>query len=47
MAERFAAAGMKVVLADIDEDALPEAESQLAAHGATVLAVPTDVTEPE
>ena len=47
MAERFAAAGMKVVLADIDEDALPEAESQLAEHGATVLSVPTDVTEPD
>ena len=47
MAERFAAAGMTVVLADIDEDALPEAESRLAEHGATALGVPTDVTQPE
>lgn len=47
MAERFAASGMTVVLADIDEKALPEAESQLAEHGATALGVPTDVTQPE
>ena len=36
MAERFAAAGMTVVLADINEDALPEAESRLAERGAFV-----------
>ena len=46
MAERFAAAGMSVVLADIDEDALPEAESRLAERGASALGVPVDVADP-
>jgi NAD(P)-dependent dehydrogenase (short-subunit alcohol dehydrogenase family) len=44
MAERFAAEGMKVVLADIEQGALAQAESEMKAKGATVLAVPTDVS---
>ena len=47
MAERFAAAGMTVVLADINEDALPEAESRLAERGASALGVPVDVADPD
>lgn len=47
MAERFAAAGMTVVLADIDEEALPEAESRLAERGASALGVPVDVADPD
>jgi NAD(P)-dependent dehydrogenase (short-subunit alcohol dehydrogenase family) len=43
MAERFAAEGMKVVLADIEEGALAEVEREMKASGATVLAVRTDV----
>jgi len=46
MAKRFAAEGMKVVLADIEEKALAEAEGVLKAKGATALAVPTDVSQP-
>ncbi len=45
MAERFAAEGMKVVLADIEEGALVKAESEMKAGGATVLAVRTDVSK--
>ncbi len=45
MAERFAAEGMKVVLADVEEEALSEAEGALKAKGATALAVPTDVSK--
>lgn len=44
MAERFAAEGMKVVLADVETDALARAEAELKAGGATVLAVRTDVS---
>ena len=44
MAERFAAEGMKVVLADIEEEALAKAESEMKAGGATVIAVRTDVS---
>jgi len=44
MAERFAAEGMKVVLADIEREALAAAEGEMKASGATVLAVPTDVS---
>ena len=47
MAERFAAAGMTVVLADINADALPEAESRLAERGASALGVPVDVADPD
>ena len=45
MAERFAAEGMKVVLADIEEEALAKAESEMNAEGATVIAVRTDVSK--
>ena len=44
LAERFAAAGMKVVLADVEEAALAELEADLKAKGATVLTVRTDVS---
>jgi NAD(P)-dependent dehydrogenase (short-subunit alcohol dehydrogenase family) len=43
LAERFAAEGMKVVLADIEQAALTRTVDALAARGATVRAVPTDV----
>ena len=45
VATRLAGEGMKVVLADIEEGPLADAEKQLADAGATVLAVPTDVTK--
>ena len=44
LAERFAAEGMKVVLADVEEDALAKLAADLKAKGATVLAVQTDVS---
>ena len=45
MAQRFAAEGMKVVLADIEEGALANTEGEMKASGATVLAVTTDVSK--
>ena len=45
LAERCAREGMKVVLADIEEPALKEAEKTLKDRGASVLAVPTDVSK--
>ena len=47
MATRFAEEGMRVVLADIEEGPLADAEKKLADGGATVLAVPTDVSKGE
>lgn len=47
MAERFAAAGMKVVLADIEASVLQQAEQEMRAAGATVLGVQTDVAKAE
>jgi NAD(P)-dependent dehydrogenase (short-subunit alcohol dehydrogenase family) len=47
MADRFAAAGMRIVLADIEESALRQAEEEIRAKGATVLGVVTDVTKAE
>jgi len=44
LAERFAAEGMKLVLADIEEPALRAANDKLSDQGATTLAVPTDVS---
>lgn len=44
MAERFAAEGMAVVLADIEEQSLAKLEEDLRTKGATVLAVQTDVS---
>jgi NAD(P)-dependent dehydrogenase (short-subunit alcohol dehydrogenase family) len=45
MARAFAGRGARLVLADIDEQALAQAEKELAAEGARVLGVPTDVRE--
>jgi NAD(P)-dependent dehydrogenase (short-subunit alcohol dehydrogenase family) len=47
LAERFAAEGAKIVLADIEPQALDEAAAAFRAGGTTVLAVPTDVSKPE
>ena len=47
MANAFAGEGMRVVLADIEPGALEEAAASLRARGATVLAVPTDVSQGE
>jgi NAD(P)-dependent dehydrogenase (short-subunit alcohol dehydrogenase family) len=47
LAERAAREGMKVVLADIEEDALRQAAEELTATGADVLAVRTDVSRAE
>lgn len=44
LAERFAAEGMRVVIADVEEEPLAELEADLKANGATVLAVRTDVS---
>ena len=44
LAERFAAEGMKVVLADVEEKPLAKLEAALRAKGATVLAIRTDVS---
>ncbi len=45
LAERFAAEGMKVVLADIEAGPLAETAAALEAKGATTLAVETDVSK--
>lgn len=47
MADRFAAAGMKIVLADVEETALRQAEEEMRAAGANVLGVVTDVAKVE
>src|SRR4051794_26987241 len=47
VAGRCAAAGMKVVLADIEQSALELAEKELSGDGADVIAVPTDVSKSE
>lgn len=44
MARRFANEGMKLVLADINEEALTDTAEELQAQGAEVLTVPTDVS---
>ncbi len=44
MAERFAAEGMKVVLADVEKGALAQAEAEMREKSATVLSVLTDVS---
>jgi NAD(P)-dependent dehydrogenase (short-subunit alcohol dehydrogenase family) len=43
LAERFAAEGMHVVMADVEEPALSKAAAALAGSGASVLALVTDV----
>jgi NAD(P)-dependent dehydrogenase (short-subunit alcohol dehydrogenase family) len=45
MANRFAAEGMQVVIADVERPALNKAESELRAAGTKVLAVQTDVSK--
>ena len=45
MAQAFAAAGMNVAIADIEERALAEAEDSLAADGASVWSTVLDVTD--
>jgi NAD(P)-dependent dehydrogenase (short-subunit alcohol dehydrogenase family) len=45
LAERFAAEGMHVVMADVEEPALAKAAAGLAAAGASVLPVVTDVSD--
>jgi NAD(P)-dependent dehydrogenase (short-subunit alcohol dehydrogenase family) len=47
MAERFGAEGMKVVLADVEENALRQAEGEFREKGVDVLGVQTDVSKPE
>jgi NAD(P)-dependent dehydrogenase (short-subunit alcohol dehydrogenase family) len=44
LAGRFAATGMKVIIADIEEGPLARAEAEMKADGASVLAVLTDVS---
>ena len=44
LAERFAADGMRLVLADVEQGALDRAVAALAGGGADVIGVPTDVT---
>jgi NAD(P)-dependent dehydrogenase (short-subunit alcohol dehydrogenase family) len=44
LADRFAAEGMRVVIADVEQPALDQAEREMTATGATVLAVRTDVS---
>ncbi len=45
MADRFAAEGMRVALADVEQGALDAAEREMRAAGADVLAVRTDVSK--
>ena len=45
LAHAFAAEGMRVVIADVQADALEETENQLRASGATVVAAAVDVSD--
>jgi len=45
VAEKAAAEGMKIVIADIEEGPLKEAEGELAGQGAEVIGVVTDVSD--
>ncbi len=47
IAKKSLGEGMKVVLADVEEDALTQAESELSSNGGEVTAVLTDVTKIE
>jgi len=47
LCERFAAEGMRVVMADVEEPALREAADRLARQGAAVLPVRVDVSKAE
>ena len=45
MAERFATEGMKIVLADVEEQALSQAVAELKSKGAEVAGIVTDVSD--
>ncbi|MFQ5517015.1 MAG: SDR family NAD(P)-dependent oxidoreductase, partial [Acidimicrobiia bacterium] len=45
LADRLAAEGMKVVIADVEKVPLAQVEAEMKAGGATVLAIPTDVSK--
>src|SRR5476649_1589811 len=45
MAERFAREGMSIVLADIEPNALAQAEAEMKAAGVRVIGVLTDVSK--
>ena len=45
MADRFAREGMRIVLADVEPDALAQAETEMKAAGAKVIGVRTDVSK--
>ena len=47
LSRRFAAEGMRVVLADIETDSLESARRELTDSGAEAIAVRTDVTQPD
>ena len=47
LADRFAAEGMKIVLADVEEGALRQAEAEFREKGVDVLGVRTDVSKHE
>src|SRR5689334_1543047 len=47
IAEALAAAGMKLMLSDVETGALQAVTEQLRAGGADVHALPTDVSKPE
>ena len=44
LADRFAAEGMRIVLADVEEQALDTATEELRAAGAEAVGIPTDVS---
>ena len=46
MVDRFAQAGMRIVIADVEASALASAERELRDRGVTVLGVKTDVANP-
>ena len=45
MAERFAEEGMRIVIADIEQSALEDAEAEMIADGAEVIAIRCDVSK--
>ncbi len=47
LARRFAAEGMKLVLADVERPALEKATAEIDGSGTRAIAVPTDVSKPE
>jgi NAD(P)-dependent dehydrogenase (short-subunit alcohol dehydrogenase family) len=47
LAERFAAEGMKLVIADVEDDALVQAVERLTSAGAEVVPVRCDVSQPD